>query len=222
MIESAKQNLFFEYRFEFIGLLLTTILFGGAFFPALFFQDYVLPFVILALSFSAINLSKGKHPIFRILSYLFSGMTILLLILRMISKQEGYLQSSSLIIFILFFGLLSFLVFEQMFLEKDVNHNIIIAAFDNYLLLGLIGAMIFNLIHLHTPNAFVGISPGTGVLDKTLYFSFITLTSIGYGDITPDHQLSEKVTAFFGLVGHFYSVVIVGIIVGKYVANKTS
>lgn len=59
------------------------------------------------------------------------------------------------------------------------------------------------------------------LFNKMIYFSFITLTSIGYGDITPSSIMAEKVVAFYGLIGHFYSVVIVGIIVGKYVAVRS-
>jgi len=118
-----------------------------------------------------------------------------------------------------FFALLSFEVFQQMLQEKAVTHNIIIAAFDCYLLLGIMGATLFTILLYFNPNAYSNIETSTHIFDKMLYFSFITLTSIGYGDISPLTPLAEKLTAFFGLIGHFYSVVVVGIIVGKYVSK---
>lgn len=215
-----KQPFFFEYRFEIIGILLTTILFGSALIPRVSYEYYILPLGIIALGYCAVTLAKNGNKIFRLLCYVFVAITIVIIGYRVLNQQQNSLQAFPLVVFILFFSLLSFMVFEQMFLEKNVTHNIIVAAFDCYLLLGLIGAMIFTLIFYYNPVAFIGIGEKEVIFDEMLYFSFITLTSIGYGDITPHSQLAEKVTALFGLVGHFYSVVIVGIIVGKYVANR--
>ncbi len=221
MIFSKNQEYFIRYRFELISILLITILFGSAIIPLILFENYILPLGMIALGFCAISLAKDSNKIFRLLCYGFVGITIFIVIYRAVTDQGNSFQIFSLSIFILFFSLLSYLVFNQMFLEKIIGHNIIAAAFDCYLLLGLIGAMIFTLIFIMDSNCFTGIAENEIIFDKMLYFSFITLTSIGYGDITPNSQLTEKVASFFGLVGHFYSVVIVGIIVAKYVANKT-
>ncbi len=221
MTLSKNQKYFIKYRFELIGLLLITILFGSAIIPLVLFQNYILPMGMMALGFCSITLAKDTNKFFRYLCYIFVGITLSIVVYRAITDQESSLQILSLIVFILFFSLLSYMVFSQMFLEEKIGQNIIVAAFDCYLLLGLIGAMVFTVIFYMDSNCFIGIAESEMIFDKMLYFSFITLTSIGYGDITPNSQLTEKVASLFGLVGHFYSVVIVGIIVAKYVANRT-
>ena len=49
-----------------------------------------------------------------------------------------------------------------------------------------------------------------------VYFNSITLTSIGYGDLTPGTHYTKLITAFIGIVGQFYSVVLVGILISKF------
>lgn len=49
-----------------------------------------------------------------------------------------------------------------------------------------------------------------------VYFSSITLTSIGFGDITPSSYHTKLITAFFGIAGQFYVVVLVGILISKF------
>jgi len=54
------------------------------------------------------------------------------------------------------------------------------------------------------------------------YYSFITILTIGYGDITPATNIAQKMSMFFGLIGYFYGVVVIGIIMGKYLSKDSS
>jgi hypothetical protein len=80
----------------------------------------------------------------------------------------------------------------------------------------------FLIIENYYPNSFHGISVGD--LGKTYtelsYFSFITLTSIGFGDIYPITNMSRLTTAFFGMTGQFYMVAVVGIIISKFTSKN--
>ncbi len=60
------------------------------------------------------------------------------------------------------------------------------------------------------------------VLDNLNYFSFITLLTIGYGDITPVTLIAKRAVMMMGLVGHFYTVFVTSIIIGKYLSIKKS
>ena len=74
------------------------------------------------------------------------------------------------------------------------------------------------------PNSFNGILvseiSGLAIKDELMYFSYITLMTIGYGDITPITPLAQKATVFIGLIGQFYLVIITAIIVGKYISQS--
>ncbi|MEO7960854.1 MAG: ion channel [Ginsengibacter sp.] len=73
------------------------------------------------------------------------------------------------------------------------------------------------------PGSFKGInitSPA-GIFMDFVYFSSISLTSIGFGDITPTIYYTKLTTSFFGMAGQFYSVVLVGILISKFSARGT-
>ncbi len=54
------------------------------------------------------------------------------------------------------------------------------------------------------------------------YFCSVTLTSIGFGDIAPSACFTKLITSFFGIVGQFYSVVLVGILISKFSSKRNS
>jgi len=54
------------------------------------------------------------------------------------------------------------------------------------------------------------------------YFSFTTLLTIGYGDITPVSLVAKRAVMLIGLAGHFYTAFITTIIIGKYLSAKKS
>ncbi len=218
---SAIKLTLFNYRFEILAFLLTAIIFGGGVVPSSVFDDLVLPvIIILSAVLSVITVQHSKLSL-RLFFTGFAVLALLVLIFRIFTDFHLQVRITSLLIFILFFAALSFEVFRQMFSEKNISHSIIFAAFDCYLLLGILGAMLFSLLIVLEPGSFSDMDLNENLFNKMIYFSFITLTSIGYGDITPVSIMAEKVVAFYGLIGHFYSVVIVGIIVGKYVSVRS-
>jgi hypothetical protein len=82
----------------------------------------------------------------------------------------------------------------------------------------MIALFAYLLIESNFPNSFHGITSGRIDLNynELSYFSFITLTSIGFGDIYPITDMSRLVVAFFGMAGQFYMVAVVGIIIAKF------
>lgn len=217
---SGLTSALFNFRFELLALLLTAIIFGGGIANSALFDEVVLPLIIfLAAVLGVITVRHRKLPL-RLIFIGFAGLALLLMLLRIFTDFHIQVRIASLEVFILFFAILSYEIFRQMIREKDVSRSIIFAAFDCYLLLGMLGAMLFSLLMVLDSSAFTNVDPEANLFNKMIYFSFITLTSIGYGDIYPQSIAAEKITAFYGLISHFYSVVVVGIIVGKYVSVR--
>ena len=210
--------LFFNFRFEILALILVWIVFGGNLFSGTIFYDILFPVSVLILIGVSIAMVKNERKGIRFLYLTFAILMSFILHAKNSMEWLNSWKAISLMIPLLFFILLSGEVFRQMIHEKTITNDII-AAFDCYLLLGILGAILFSIILHFNPDAYSNVDGTKRVFDKMLYFSFITLTSIGYGDIAPTSPLAEKVTSFYGLIGHFYSVVVVGIIVGKYVAK---
>jgi hypothetical protein len=55
--------------------------------------------------------------------------------------------------------------------------------------------------------------------EKFIYYSFVTLTTVGYGDITPNTSAAKVLTIFLCTAGQLYLTVLVGLIVGKYISK---
>lgn len=103
--------------------------------------------------------------------------------------------------------------------EKEVDSNTIFACISGFFILGLAAAILFSLINSITENAFN--FPENPVFYDFIYFSFITLTSVGFGDISPSSSTAKSMTIMLGVIGQLYTTFLVAIIVGKYLAAET-
>jgi len=114
-----------------------------------------------------------------------------------------------------------FILWEVMrFLVKPsyINADIISAAACGYFLLIEIGVFLMQFYIYQSPSSFKGIdfsSPAATYIDM-VYFCCIVMTSIGFEDITPNTYTTKLITGLFGIVGQFYSVVLVGILISKF------
>ena len=92
----------------------------------------------------------------------------------------------------------------------------VIGAMSGYLLIGFLGASTIEMMEFHYPGSF-NISEET-VFDYT-YFSFISMLTVGYGDIIPGSTAAKSLTILISLVGQFYMAVGIASFVGKFM-NK--
>jgi len=89
---------------------------------------------------------------------------------------------------------LSIVVSRAVFAPGQVTFHRIVGAILLYLNIGLIFVALFCFVGLLVPNAFVGLGPlqdNLAVAGNLIYFSFVTLTSVGYGDIVPLHPFAR-------------------------------
>jgi voltage-gated potassium channel Kch len=103
-----------------------------------------------------------------------------------------------------------------------VYSSTLLCAINSYLLIGLTFSILFFLLNLFIPGSFLQLEPGDESLSSYIYFGFVTLTTLGYGDITPDTPLARSLSTFIALFGQLYLVIIMALIIGKYLTgNKT-
>jgi voltage-gated potassium channel Kch len=100
---------------------------------------------------------------------------------------------------------------QQVLLSPQVKANVIVGAMAIYLLLGLIWASLYALVQLFVPHALHGIQLVDGVSDfpHLLYFSYVTLTTTGYGDVTPAIPLTRTLAYLEAITGTFYLAIVV-------------
>ncbi len=134
--------------------------------------------------------------VFNILEHLFN------------SKVYIFLVLSSLLIF--FIGFIA-KAFKQVLFEGVIDANKIIGSITLYILFGLAWTVIYLIILVYDPHAFSGVEASgwqTGFA-RMAYYSFVTLTTLGYGDILPKNHIAEFFVYFEAITGVFYMAIIV-------------
>jgi hypothetical protein len=113
---------------------------------------------------------------------------------------------------LIYLGFLLAIVILQVFGEGPVTGHRIRGAIVIYLLLGAIWALLYQVVALTIPHAFrLSESMAGGDPDALqrlmTYYSFITLTTTGYGDITPVHPVARTLSMLEALVGQLYPAI---------------
>jgi len=120
--------------------------------------------------------------------------------------------------YVVFFSFIFWEVVSFLIRPSYVNVDIISASACGYFLLIEISVFFLQYYFYRNHSSLTGIdtsSPALTFIDL-VYFCSITLTSIGFGDITPASPHTKLVTSIFGIIGQFYSVVLVGILISKF------
>ncbi|WP_045420314.1 potassium channel family protein [Vibrio jasicida] len=212
-----------EDNFYFLFFALIALFFGCAvmhqFYPD--GQEFVLALLVVTLGVSIAGINKKNKT-----NRTWYGV---LLIVAVISYGMSFLEHLDLSILTLS-ALLVFLfshiysALKQVVLTKSVTTNHIIGSICIYLLLGLAWAVIYLLVLEFSPSSFTGLEakPWLSNLFNTLYFSFITLTTVGYGDISPTVPVAQFFVFFEAIVGSFYLAIMVASLVSIRLAQAQS
>jgi hypothetical protein len=118
---------------------------------------------------------------------------------------------------LVFCALLAFVVGERVLRHGPINHYRIQGAIAAYLLIGVIFALAYDLAYQLSPEAFrLVVEPRTesDLLAKLFYFSFSTLTTVGYGDITAVHPAARSLAMLEALLGQLFPAVLIARLVG--------
>jgi len=103
---------------------------------------------------------------------------------------------------------------------QRVTVNVISDALVVYLVLGIIWALAYGLLESWYPGS-VSLKSGGGIQRfDYLYFSFTTLTTLGYGDITPLTDRACALTIVEAVIGQFYLAVLIASLVGRFIAQE--
>lgn len=111
---------------------------------------------------------------------------------------------------------------RQIYRRRQVNANQLMGAVCVYLLLGVIWSMLYALLFTLDTAAFRGVEPVMTIeyARDWLYFSFVTLATLGYGDIVPVSTLARTLAYLEAIVGQFYIAILVAGLVGSYLSEQ--
>lgn len=205
-------------------------------------------FVILALPFMENNdfiiiLVSATYSISLFLTiYVVAGSKKLFLFGVLLALPNWIISWTNLIIFNDVFTI-NIRLFSQLFVDifviafllnyifktKHVTFNILFAAVCVYLLLGFAWSIGYAIVELNNPGSFAGIAVGKTFVDieealvhyltHFLYFSYITITTLGYGNIHPLTTIGNALAATEALVGQLYIALLIGRLLGMHIAE---
>lgn len=136
----------------------------------------------------------------------------------------GILYLINIILFILFYGFTAITLLRHVISSKKVDSEIIFGAICAYLLIGFMWGGIYLLVENIYPGSFY-IDSAHNIDNKLnyadfLYFSFVTLATLGYGDISPITPLARNISIMEGIIGVFYLAILVARLVGLYTVES--
>ena len=127
------------------------------------------------------------------------------------------------ILLAIFFALLIVSFATQISRTEGITIHVIHATLCLYLIIGLFWGSLYSLLYELDPGSFAGVLleyDQDGLLTAFNYFSMVTLTTLGYGDITPQTPGAGALCQVEAIVGQFYTAVIVAWLVGNWVSER--
>lgn len=125
------------------------------------------------------------------------------------SLEDLYLSASA---WIIMTSTLGWVVARSVFGPGRINYHRIIGAILLYLLIAMAFASLYLLIGLRVPNAFANLTfeDSPALTSALIYFSCVTLTTVGYGDITPIYPLARSLANLEAIIGQLYPAILIG------------
>jgi len=127
----------------------------------------------------------------------------------------------------LYLGMLVYSFSRHLFAVRRVDSNVICAALCLYLIIGLLWGAMYGVLESLAPGSFAGkllsdADSAQKVTHHLYYLSFVTLSTLGYGDITPQTEGAAALCQTEAILGQFFALVLVARLVGIQVAQEGS
>jgi hypothetical protein len=199
------KNISANYNFTYLAVGLVLLLFIGAlvdYLPGNFAPMIVQAATVAALLIATFSL-QGNRSRF------------------IVSIVSGF-SYAHLLIMLCFFGWVTWQVTQKALFTGTIDSNKIVGTICIYMLLGLIWAMLYLFIAELVPGAFNGLpqAPWLDNFANAVYFSFVTITTLGYGDISPALPLPRFLVYMEAIVGVFYMAILVASLIGIRISDR--
>jgi voltage-gated potassium channel len=164
------------------------------------------------------NLKKSRQ---RITGYVVVAL-ILITMLKPVGIEATWINVARTLLVTAYFAFVVAYLFRFIRNSSIVDRNVLTTSITVYLLIGYIGgslAALFNIIYPGAYNFPDHIDP-----DKTMnfvYYSFITMTTLGYGDITPRIPQTQTLAYLLAITGQLYVAVIIAFLMGKFLMHSS-
>ena len=196
-------------------LLLCFMIFGTTLLPESWYRSSYSVLVNLILICVIFCLDRS----YKIFSSI--AVTVLIIILNIAYFTRGLLMNGiSDGLNLLFFIFAVYRLLKQVALSKVVTTKVIVQSVSGYLLLGLVFSMAVARLDFLQPGAFSFPADENGSFQRNfydhLYFSFITMGTVGYGDLLPKTPFAKSFSTLIGVSGQLYVAIVIAMLIGKF------
>ncbi len=139
------------------------------------------------------------------------------------------IQFLSFLTLIVFFVYITYSMIIHVAREKNINSTLILNAINSYLLIGIVYALFFLLAEVlykffyNMNNSTVNFNyTNSPTLFDYIYFAFITMTTVGYGDATPAVPLTKSIAMLTAITAQLYLTILVAMLVAKFIQKENS
>jgi uncharacterized membrane protein len=201
---------------------ISTIIFFLAIVVLLIFGLYAVQIDELVGDETALRVERRRN------SMIFWALAVTATLLRfaMVYSSSPSLMLIGQLTWMLIFGFVTWSELRAVLRQKEITGEAISMAISVYLLFGVTWSFLYDVIYQIQPTAFslngaasALAAPGHPVFPVLGYFSFITLTTIGYGDIAPVTLQARYAALAEGVVGQFYIAILVARLVSMQLAQ---
>lgn len=136
--------------------------------------------------------------------------------------QAGWFTMAAGLCDVAFFFIIITAILAHIFRQEQVSADVIAGAIVDYLLMAAMWAQLYVVLETAKPGSFNFPAGAQDSIPAQLkYFSIVTITTVGYGDITPLAPASKALANLESIVGQLYLVILVAWLVGMHVTIKS-
>jgi hypothetical protein len=170
---------------------------------ALHIQPIGVVFVVL-LSVGLLILSRSLVPVVAIIAVV--GLLAVAVVLRLRGGHVALDVSLQATAWLLIALVIIWTVARAVFGPGRITYHRIVGAILLYLTIGLVFVALYTMVGAYSPNAFTGmtVTAHVSLPSDLVYFSFTTLTTLGYGDIMPVHPIARSLSNVEAIIGQVY------------------
>jgi len=225
-IADTGKNLLFRHRFAVLFVLLLCVLLIPPYFEDTpWIGDFWRWLFTLVLLWALYTVAGSRRVLI---------LAALVLIPTMASTwgaapgRETYTAYIDNITNIIYFALICAFLGQYILTNRRVTLEVIFAAMCLYMILAILWAAIYTNLELYYSNSFTfnGLFAAEagfeqdGIFREMIYYSFVTLSTLGYGDILPVHKVAQSWAAVEAMIGQFFIAIVIARLVSVYTVEE--
>lgn len=215
----SLSEFFFKHRIIFLLVAILSLIIGSPFLDELFHYD-IIPDVFLTIIFIlGIYALSGKTKTIYIALFLALPMFLSIWSSYLLKDVNLFVIGES--FGAIFIGFVIALLVQFIFTQEMITKEVIYAAVVVYLLMAIMWSFLYFILDYFYPNSFSFPESQFRNLYPYIYFSFVTITTLGYGDVSPLTPKASSLVILEAVTGQIYLVVIVAWLVGMHVSRRS-